>query len=194
MPIRTGLANHVEMVHRPGEAALALKLFTLLGCAPKSLPAAFAGVVFHSSDDLSLWVSEVTPEQWAFEQWLQAQLKHGGTAESAAYAEQLRLRPQKFAHFGIGLSTLGEWEVLVDRVRAAVETDPDLKGRVSLPLVKRPEDEGSIARETGGKLATTLYQAFLRTDIVAAGLLTLGQGIELQHYLENDPAYRAAAE
>ena len=177
MPIRTGFANHVEMVHRPGEAELAFKLLALLGCSPKSLPAPFAGVVFHSSDDLTLWVSEVTPEQWAFEQWLEGQLKAGGTAESAAFAESLKFRPQKYGHFGIGLATLGEWEALVDRLRDAAETDPDLRGRVSLPLVKRPEDEGSIARETHGQLATTLYQAFLRTDIVAAGLLTLGQGI-----------------
>ena len=38
-------------------------------------------------------------------------------------------------------------------------------------------------------MGRTLYQAFLRTDILSTGLLTLGQAIELQHYRENDPAY-----
>jgi hypothetical protein len=189
MTIRTGLNNHVEMVHRPGEAALAHKLLTLLNCDPVTSPNAFAGVTWQFSKDQTLWVSEVTAEQWAFELWLQAQMKSGGTAESRAFAESLQSRPQKYSHFGLGQVTLGDWEATVARLRKAAADDPQMQGRISLPLVVRPEDEGSVANESGGKMGRTLYQAFLRTDILSTGLLTLGQAIEIQHYRENDPAY-----
>jgi hypothetical protein len=189
MTIRTGLNNHVEMVHRPGEAALAKKLLTLLNCEPATSATPFAGVTWQFSKDQTLWVSEVTAEQWAFELWLQAQMQDGGTAESRAYADKLKTQPQTYSHFGLGQVTLGDWEATVARLHDAAANDPELKGRISLPLVSRPEDEGSVAKASGGKMGRTLYQAFLRTDILSTGLLTLGQAIEIQHYRENDPAY-----
>lgn len=193
MPIRTGNNNHLEMVHRPGEAHLARKLLALLGCEPQLSPNAFAGVTWQFSGDQVLWVSEVTPEQWAFEKWLQGQLKSSGTAESRAFAENLKAQPQKYAHFGLGQVTLADWEATVARVRDAADNDPELKGRISMPLVARPEDPGSVAQDSGGKMGLTLYQAFLRTDILSTGLLTLGQVIEIQYYREHDPAWAGAA-
>jgi hypothetical protein len=193
MTIRTGHNNHVEMVHRPGEAHLVRKLLDLLGCEPMVSPNAFAGVTWQFSRDRILWISEVTPEQWAFELWLQQQLKSSGTAESRAYADSLKAQPQKYSHFGLGRVTLADWEATVARLRDAAENDPDLKGRISVPLVARPQDPGSVAHDSGGKMGLTLYQAFLRTDILSTGLLTLGQAIEIQHYRENDPAYAGQA-
>lgn len=189
MTIRTGLNNHVEMVHRPGEAGLAKKLLTLLNCEPLTSPTAFAGVTWQFSKDQVIWVSEVTAEQWAFELWLQGQMEAGGTAESRAFAESLKTQPQKYAHFGLGQTTLDAWEATVERLRDAAANDPEMQGRISLPLVARPQDEGSVATESGGTIGRTLYQAFLRTDILSTGLLTLGQTVEIQHYRENDPAY-----
>jgi hypothetical protein len=189
MTIRTGLNNHVELVHRPGEAHLANKLLTLLGCEPMKSPNAFAGVFWQFSKDQVLWASEVTEEQWAFELWLQGALAKGDNAQSQAFVERLKAQPQRYAHFGLGTVTLDDWQTLVERTRDAVAGDPELKGRISLPLVSRPEDPGSVAHESGGKMGRTLYQAFVRTDIISTGLLTLGQAIEIQHYRENDPAY-----
>src|SRR4051812_17201564 len=117
MPIRTGNNNHLEMVHRPGEAHLARKLLALLGCEPQLSPTPFAGVTWQFSRDQILWVSEVTPEQWAFELWLEEQLKTRGTAESRAFAESLKAQPQKYSHFGLGRTTLADWEATVARVR-----------------------------------------------------------------------------
>jgi hypothetical protein len=193
MTIRTGPNNHVEMVHRPGEAHLVRKLLSLLGFEPVTSPALFAGVTWTSTPDKILWVSEVTAEQWAFEQWLQGQLKESGTAESRAYAENLKVQPQKYSHFGLGQTSLAQWESVVARLREAAANDPELKGRISLPLVARPEDKGSVCDDTGGKIGRTLYQAFLRTDLISTGLLTLGQAIEIQHYRENDPAWAGEA-
>ena len=189
MSIRPGPNNHVEMVHRPGEAHLVRKVLTLLGCEPMTSPTPFAGVRWQFSPDKILWVSEVTPEQWAFELWMQGQLRDSGTAESRAFAEGLKTKPQKFAHFGLGLTSLTEWEATVERLRRAAAEDPELRDRISVPLVSRPEDKGSVAQESGGKIGRTLYQAFLRTDVLSSGLLTLGQAIEIQHYRENDPSW-----
>jgi hypothetical protein len=189
MTIRTGPNNHVEMVHRPGEAHLVKKLLTLLGFEPVVSAVPFAGTRWISSPDKILWVSEVTPEQWAFEQWLQAQLKESGTDESRSFHENLKRQPQKYAHFGLGLTSLNDWQGVVARLKEAAASDPELKDRITLPLVVRPEDKGSVADDSGGKMGRTLYQAFLRTDILASGLLTMGQAIEIQHYRENDPAW-----
>jgi hypothetical protein len=189
MTIRTGPNNHVEMVHRPGEAHLAGKLLTLLGYEPMVSPTPFAGVRWQFSPDKVLWVSEVTPEQWAFEEWLQARLADSGTAESRAFVEAAKTKPQKFAHFGVGFSTLTDWEAVVARLRKAAAEDPEFAGRISVPLVSRPGDVGSVAHDSGGKIGRTLYQAFLRTDVISSGILTLGQAIEIQHYRENDPAW-----
>jgi hypothetical protein len=193
MTIRTGPNNHVEMVHRPGEGHLAAKVLGLLGYEMTKGSTDFAGATWWSSADKVLWLSEVTPEQWAFEQWLQQQLSERGGVDGGGFAEGVKVLPQKYPHFGLGKTSLEDWERTVARLLEAVEHDPELAGRVSLPLVKRPEDEGSVAQSTGGRIGRTLYQAFVRTDIFASGLLTLGQGIEVQHYRENDPAWAGEA-
>jgi hypothetical protein len=192
MTIPAGHNNHVEMVFRPGELDKAMKLLALLGCEPKSSPYPYKGVHFHYAKSEQLWISEVTPEQWAFELWLQDQLKTHGDAASAKFLSRLEVLPQAHAHFGIGARTLEEWErITADVARAAAE-DPDLKGRVFLPVRQRPEDPGSVCATSGGQMGRTLYQAFVRTDLISTGLLTLGQSIEIQHYRENDPAYDGA--
>lgn len=194
MTIRTGPNNHVEMVHRPGEAHLVKKLLTLLGYEPMVSPTPFAGVRWQFSPDKVLWVSEVTAEQWAFEQWLQARLTDNGTPESRAFVEGAKTKPQKFAHFGLGFTTLGDWEATVARLKKAAAEDRELAGRISVPLVARPGEVGSVAHDSDGKMGRTLYQAFLRTDIISSGILTLGQAIEIQHYRENDPAWTGEEE
>jgi hypothetical protein len=69
-------------------------------------------------------------------------------------------------------------EALEERVEAITDasTDPDLKGRISLSGVYRP-----------GTYTNTMTQAFVWTDIMSCGLLTLGQHIELQWRLDVPP-------
>lgn len=190
MTPRIGANNHIEMVHRPGEAHLAHRLLELLGCKPSQLEAPFSGATYQFSRDENLWVSEVTAGQWAFELWLQAQMKKGGGAESQAFVNDTRTAPQEFSHVGIGLESLKDWEATVARISDAVANDPQLAGRIWLASIARPGEDGSVAKLSNGKMGRTLYQAFLRTDVVSAGLLTLGQSIEIQHVRENDPDYR----
>ena len=168
--------THVETLHRPGERQLAIKLFALLGLEPvDSGRHWFTAFVDPTAErDWStntIYASEVGPEQWALEQHLQAT---GGEALEA-YAAMLRERPQYSAHFGFRVSTGDELESLIERIRAAGESDPDLAGRVEVRGVFRPDDPGAIA--------TNMTQVFVWTDVVAAGLLLLGQHIEIQHHL-----------
>jgi len=189
MTIPAGLNNHVEMVFRPGDLARAMKLLRILGCDPQTSPHPFNGVYFHFAKTEQLWISEVSPEQWAFELWLQEQLKNRGTDATSTFLADLESVPQAHGHFGIGLQTLEDWERVTAELRRAIASDPDLKGRVSLPICQRPEDPDSVFSRSGGAIGRTLHQAFVRTDIISTGLLTLGQSIEIQHYRENDPAY-----
>jgi len=50
-----------------------------------------------------------------------------------------------------------------------------LAGRLALSAVCHPDDPGTYA--------PNMIQAFVRTDVVAAGLLAFGQHVELQWHL-----------
>lgn len=164
--------NHIELVHRPGEQELAAGLFGLFGC--ETWTSASGWLVVEDN----IWISEVTPEQWAYEQELAPTLTSTGvTPARDAFLRSLQREPQRHHHFGFGYRTENRFEAAVGRVREASASGP-LAGRVELASVFRPGDPGSV----GGHI----MQAFVRTDIVADGLLVLGQAFELQHYFVND--------
>jgi hypothetical protein len=163
------LLTHVELLHRPGERVMAARLLALLGCEPVDRD----GHWFTSFVDPDaprdwatnvLYASEVGPEQWALEQAL--------PMEAEAYRAAMRREPQKSAHFGIRVPTEAALEELLERVASAGRDDPGLAGRVAVDGVFRPGEPGAIAPD--------MVQAFVWTDVVAAGLLSLGQHIEVQ--------------
>jgi hypothetical protein len=166
--------NHAELVHRPGERDLARRALTALGCRVRD------GVtgVWLFADEVFL-VSEVTPEQWAFEEWLAARLPEEPGTPYGAFVSELRTRPQRYHHLGVGFETLRAWENVVETIGALPDTDPALAQRLEVAAVFRPGDPGAFGDD--------FVQAFVRTDIFSVGLLTLGQTIELQHYFANDP-------
>jgi hypothetical protein len=125
-------------------------------------------------------VSEVTPEQWAFEQWLQGRIGDEPAGPYREFVDQLAVQPQRYHHVGIGFQTLAAWENTVERIRSLPATDPALAERLEVAAVFRPGDPGSFGDD--------FVQAFVRTDIFSVGLLTLGQTIELQHYYANESA------
>jgi len=166
--------NHVELVYRPMERDLARRVFEVLGCHPVDRGGTwFTTFVAAGGADWSnnvLYASEVTPEQWAFEQALPT-----GTPERLAYLGRLQREPQRSCHFGIRLADEATLDATCARVRQA-GSEGELCGRIRLAGVFRPGDPGAVAE--------TMVQAFVWTDVVAAGLLTLGQHIELQWQLE----------
>jgi hypothetical protein len=173
--------NHVELVHRPGERELAKQVFQLLGCNTIDRGGDFVSAMVAGGDvaapDNVLYVSEVTPEQWEVEQALEAALAEDGKLHAAAdaYLARLRREPQRSFHFGIHCDDRATWDDRLDAIRAAPTTHPDLEGRVSVSGVFFPGDPGAYTDR--------MAQAFVWTNVIASGLLTLGQHIELQWHL-----------
>ena len=189
--------NHVEMVYRPGERMLAARVFELLGLRVVDPGGRWLfalgdpGLADFSNN--ACYASEVTPEQWALEQALEAAIgidraapdrgvaaqEAGGVGSTArAYLDRMRVEPQRTFHVGIRIFGREDFDATLDRIRAAA-TDPDLAGRVALLGVFDPDEPGA--------LAPNMIQAFVRTDVVAAGLLAFGQHIELQWHLPGGP-------
>jgi hypothetical protein len=173
--------NHVEMVYRPGERELAGRVFEVLGLRVLDRGGTwFTALVDPEVADFSnnaCYASEVTPEQWALEQSLADAIADGtdevgGTARG--YLERLRTEPQRSFHFGIRFHERDDFDAALERVRA-VDDDPELKGRVSLVRVFNPDEPDAAA--------PNMIQAFVQTDVVAAGVLAFGQHIELQWHL-----------
>jgi hypothetical protein len=169
--------THVELVYRPGERALAIELFELLGCRPVDRGGEyFTSFIEPAEGDYMtnvLYASEVTPAQWALEQALQG---HADLAAPLlAHADLLRAQPQRSFHFGLLVPERAALDAIIERISAASRDDPRLVGRVAVAGVYRPGDAGAVT--------DTMIQAFVWTDVVASGLLTLGQHIELQWHL-----------
>lgn len=171
--------NHVELVYRPGERALALEVLEVLGCTTADSGGIWArglvdpGRVALAADSNNvLYVSEVPPEQWALEEGLREAMG-SGTLGSARHAfdERLRREPQRSAHFGIRLPDRVTFDARLEAVRDAAE-QPELAGRLGVAGVFFPGDPGAVS--------PGLAQAFVWTDVVAAGLLVFGQHVELQ--------------
>jgi hypothetical protein len=193
MPTATDTAhrlNHVEMVYRPGERALAGRVFEVLGMRVLDRGGIWmTALVDPEVADFSnnaCYASEVTPEQWELEQTLASAIAQettggGGVgagvgvgAAARAYLERLHAEPQRSFHFGVRFHSRDDFDAALDRVRSA-EQDPELAGRITLSGVFLPDAPGAYA--------PNMIQAFVRTDVVAAGLLAFGQHVELQWHL-----------
>jgi len=180
------MLSHLELIHAPGERALAAKLLRALGFRvldpqtdpiPANLgPAAAPYLIVYldpRSDDVFdnvFYVSEVSAPQRRFEEALRERLAADG--ELARLHEGLReayaQMPQGMTHIGVGFATADEIEQVCERIAR----EPELEGRVVVSPVYRPGGPGS--------LDDRVVQAFVYTDVVATGLLCAGQQIELQ--------------
>jgi hypothetical protein len=173
--ISTRLHNHTELVYRPGGRELAIRVFEALGCRVVANPSPYLLVLVEPSErgplDNVLYASECTPEQEALERALGTELARPGPLGDAFRAQQAMLRkvPQNSTHLGIRLPSVAALDAAIEKIE---KVGAELGGRLGVSGVFRPGDPGS--------LAPNLVQAFVHTDIVAAGLVTLGQHFELQ--------------
>lgn len=170
------LLNHMEFVHRPGERPLVGELFDLLGIEMFDSVFVIGRIdpATATATDNIFAGSEARPEQLAFEDRLQAALADGELA--AAHADYMQLlsdAPQFGMHVGIRFDSLDEWQAAVDAVRSVGASHPNLVDRVRL--------QGEIPPGHAASLSPHLHQAFLWTDVIACGSLTLGQQLELQY-------------
>jgi hypothetical protein len=163
------------MVYRPGERRLALDVLETLGCATVDSGGTWAsGLVDGTRPPDSnnvVYVSEVTPEQWALEESLAAGTSGAIGDAWSAFAHRLRVEPQRSSHFGIRCPDRSAFDARLEAVRQAAAS-PALAGRLDLVGVWFPDDPGAVSPR--------LAQAFVWTDVIAAGVLFFGQHIELQ--------------
>jgi hypothetical protein len=194
--------NHMEMQYRPGERALAGRVFELLGMRVVDNGGewlfAFVDSTVDDYQNNACYASEVTPEQLALEHALDATMGLGADCRSAVestepsveadlgaiarqYLRRIHDEPQRTFHFGIRFYQRDDFEAALDRIRGAA-TEVGLVGRVELSGVYYPDQPGAYA--------PNMIQAFLKTDVVAAGLLAFGQHIELQWHIPKGESFR----
>jgi hypothetical protein len=168
--------THIELLYRPGERGLAQKVLRLLGCDPVDRGGEFfttfvdpEGVRDYANN--VMYASEVGAAQWELEK----RMTEAAGVARATYLKAMREEPQRSTHFGFRVPTEAALDELVTRVRVANADDPELAQRVAVDGVYRPGEPGSIA--------PNMVQAFIWTDVLAAGLLTFGQHIEVQWHL-----------
>ncbi|MCF2531092.1 hypothetical protein [Yinghuangia soli] len=181
-PVPLRRITHAELLYRPGERALAKSVLELLGCRVVDRGGHFFSAMVEPTvtDYLGniLYASEVTPEQWAFEQQLGLAAAGGPLGEArSAWLDHMRDHPQYSYHFGLKVASDTELEESLRRIEAAGRDDPELAGRISIAGVFRPGDPDAAT--------DTMVQAFIRTDVIACGLVSLGQHIELQWHVPN---------
>jgi hypothetical protein len=175
------LLNHVEILYQRGERDLAVRLFTLLGCTivdtarDSGMGSTIICVYPEESEQDRLnnviYLSEVRDAQWQLEQVLARRLRDDAELRTAVerYDAKARCSPHGITHFGLRYPGFEELEVVIDRLEH--DLPAELEGRVTVDPV-RPDDPRSMTDE--------LIQAFVRTDVVCAGLFPFGQLIELQ--------------
>jgi hypothetical protein len=170
--------NHVEFAHRPGEGALAVRLFEALGCSCEIIDTPPYGKYIVVSLDGSphgendMFASEMEPEQLALEDALQARL--GGASELAGFRRLQRERPYRATHFGLRIPGVEALDEMIARLAALAQAD--LRARIELGYTMER------SREEARSTSSPMKQIWIWTDVVSTGLLAFGQQIELQAY------------
>ena len=160
---------------------MAKQFFTFLGCTivdtetdsgtGSSILYVYPEATCQDRMNNVVYLSEIRQPQWELEQVLTERLKTDIELSDAIakYDHKASNEPHGIAHFGLRYPSFGALEVVIDKLEN--ELPPEIAGRVSVAAV-RPGDLRSTTDE--------LIQAFVRTDIVCAGLFPFGQLIELQ--------------
>lgn len=175
------MVNHLQTFYQPGEQHLAVKVYQALGCrvSDTTFGEENQGLVIHvepDEDDLVnnvIYAAEVTPVQWQFEKELQGALdeRQALARAFATYTAQREDQPESVSHFGIRYTSFEKLKRALTQLDERL--DPELHGRLKVVQVSNLPAGTSFLTED-------VMSAFVVTDVIAAGLLTLGQTIELQ--------------
>jgi hypothetical protein len=175
--------THSECIYAPGDGDLVKALFAALGFAVKNAeghPYIIAHVDPDVLDVMSnvIYASELTPMQRAFEKTLQETLASSKEFRQATdnWEKDFRDDPQRSVHFGVQYESRESFQATVDRLRQVSGPGEPLEGRLLVTGVYFPGDDLSITE--------TMAQAFVWTDVMASGILTFGQHLELQWHIE----------
>ena len=175
------MVNHLATFYQPGEQHLAVKVYQALGCrvSDTTFGPGNEGLVIHVEPDQEdlvnnvIYAAEVTPVQWQFEQELRGALgeREALARAFATYGAQRENQPESVTHFGLRYASFAKLEQALKQLEE--DLDPELHGRLKVAQVCHLPAGTSFLTED-------VISAFVVTDVIAAGLLTLGQTIELQ--------------
>ncbi len=175
--------THSECIFAPGDEEAVKELFTTLGFAVTKVdpyPYVIAHVNPVKMDVMGnvLYASEMTPTQQVFEKTLRETLDTNPDFKTAAenWEQDFRDDPQRSVHFGFKYDSREEFEAVIERLREAGKPGKPLAGRVVVTGVYFPGDQGSIT--------DTMAQGFVWTDVLASGILTFGQHLEMQWHIK----------
>jgi hypothetical protein len=173
--------NHLATFYWPGERHLAVKVYEALGCrvSDTTFGERNQGLVIHvepHQNDLVnnvIYATEVTMVQWQFERELRVALgeREALARAFATYSAQGQNQPESVTHFGIRYASFPKLKVTLKQLEESL--DPELHGRLKIAQVSHLPAGTAFLTED-------VISAFVVTDVIAAGLLTLGQTIELQ--------------
>jgi hypothetical protein len=175
--------THSECIYAPGDGELVKELFVALGFAVTKVEP-YPYIIAHVDPDVMdvmsnvIYASELTEMQQAFEKTLQATLASSQEFREATdnWENDFRDDPQRSVHFGFQYESRDSFQATIDRLREASGPGKPLEGRLLVTGVYFPGDDGSIT--------DTMAQGFVWTDVMASGILTFGQHLELQWHIE----------
>jgi hypothetical protein len=173
--------NHVEFLHRPGEAPLVIQLFESLNCRCEVIDSPPFGkyIVVRMSDQYGqndFFASEAEEEQLALENALQRYIDAGDSDLAlgfAKYRELLDQRPYRATHIGIRLPSVAVYDEVIQRLESL--SAGKLAGRLTLGFSMRHTAEEALS-------GIPVKQVWIWTDLMSTGLLSTGQQIEIQTY------------
>jgi len=198
--------GHLALHYRPGEAQLAARFFELIGARVKTFGPFPNGDYFYlialnsaapdEAEDI-VFLSAMTPQQYELEQEMSAHLglgtPHLHPKLQAFFAEKAR-QPEFFLHFGVHFARLEDLEAAVQRLEAAMRSDPafgarfqgfqTLKARAEAndaDIPARMAASPVFSKTEGYAFGRNIVQVHVRTDLFAAGLSFLGAVVELDY-------------
>lgn len=177
-----GTLSHIEVMHRPGERDLATAMFAVLGCecwdtgtlSPSgSNYFAVQPTPGQRGLDNVLYLSEMPVEQHRLEEALRARIEADAELGAAreAYRALAGTKPFGLSHIALRYPDFASLERVLDGIEGRLTSEMQAR---STWRVFRPGDSEEIVWNS--------VQAFLHTDIAAAGLALFGQVFELSAY------------
>ncbi|MEV5835422.1 hypothetical protein [Nocardia sp. NPDC052112] len=198
--------GHLALHFRPGERALAVRFFELLGARVQEFPNKFSDeplyiIAMDSADpdraDNIIYLFALKPAQLELERAI-AESLGANTAEPHPvlrdFLEQRAQWPESYLHFGLHFSDLGQLEAAVLGLRKEMESDPAFAARIqSMQVLKARGEEGDI--EIDDRMAASLVfseaedyaygrhgvQVHVRTNLFATGIDMFGSVVELDY-------------
>jgi hypothetical protein len=177
------LLNHVEFIHRPGEAELVIELFESLGCHCFQVDAPPWGkyIVVHMQSEPGyndFFASEAEDAQIELNDAFQRHIDGNGSDLAAAYKNfrtMLEQRPYRATHVGVRFPTIADFDAVIDRLESMIAgkfADRIVMGEIFARTVEEAPAGGGLP----------IKQVWVWTNLISTGLLAMGEQIELQTY------------